>query len=233
MAAIISNGTGDLFESKWKKLLSRVWLFDLIPFADIVFVSGSMAIGNVYEDSDFDVIIGVKNGRIFTARAFCVAFFGLLGWRRKRGTEGRDAKDKFCFSHFVAPENYRLSEPHNDYWKKLYLSLTPVYGDKKSIQKFYDANSDWLGEKKNYKEDAKHLYKEKGVLKKIFEKILEGKFGNFAEIGLKNIQIKKIKKNLKTENLYKPRIICSGSELEFHPDTRRIEDMLASRTSIE
>jgi predicted nucleotidyltransferase len=57
-------------------------------------VAGSLATGNIQENSDFDVIVGVKRGRIFTARFFGVALFGLLGWRRKKSDRENNAKNK-------------------------------------------------------------------------------------------------------------------------------------------
>ena len=236
--------------------MRRARLFAFIPFVEIVFVAGSMAMGSASEDSDFDFIIGVKTGRIFTARFFCWLFFGIFGWRRKKGADGRESKDKFCFSHFVAPERYCLSEPHNEYWKKLYLSLIPVYGNPGQIQKFYDANADWVGRRRHsalaapcaasseprqereprLRRDAESRIKDwipacagmtKNPIKKIKEKILSGKFGDLLEAALKNIQIKKIEKSLKTIKQYKPRIIFNDSELEFHPDTKRIENFCA------
>lgn len=211
-------------ELKWNKLLRRVVIFSYIPFVDIVFVAGSMAMGSANEDSDFDLIVAAKTGRIFTARAFCILIFSLFGWRRKKGVEGKDAKNKFCFSHFVTPERYSLSGPHNEYWRRLYNSLVTIYGDKDLIQKFYDANAGWMNTGRMYQSDKRHAYKEKGSVSIFFEKLLSGKFGDFLESQLKNIQIKKIEKSLKTEKLYKPRIIFNDSELEFHPHTKRIEE---------
>ncbi len=218
----------NISELKWNKLLSRVWVFNFIPFVELVFVAGSMAMGTISEGSDFDVIVGVKKGRIFMARFCCVLFFGLLGWRRGKNTNDLEVKNKFCFSHFITSEKYCLSGPYNSYWKKLYSSLVPVYGNIESIQRFYDDNAEWMGEKRIYKTDKKHLYKKIGFLKGILEKLLSGKIGNFLEKRFKNIQIKKIEKSLKIENLYKPRITYNDKELEFHPDTGRIEEMLNS-----
>jgi len=178
------------------------------------------------ENSDFDVLIGVKSGRIFTARAFCVLFFGLLGWRRKKEDGEGVAKDKFCFSHFVTPDKYSLSGPYNEYWDELYSSLVPIYGDIKDIEKFYVANSTWMKEKREYKKDIRHLYSKPGFIKMFLEKILSGRLGDLFEARVKNIQIKKIEESLKTEKQYKPRIIFNDLELEFHPDTKRIEEML-------
>ncbi len=217
-------------EFKWKKLLSRVWLFDFVPFVDFVLVAGSMAMGNPKEDSDFDVIVGARNGRIFSARFYCHIFFGLFGWRRKKDTDSKASKDKFCFSHFVTPERYGLSDPHNEYWKKLYLSLVPVYGDAADIQKFYDANAGWIGERRIYKNDSWNRYEKTGLLKNLKEKALSGSLGNLLEKWLKKIQISRIEESLIRQladgKQYKPRIIFNDGELEFHPDTKRIEEML-------
>lgn len=210
---------------KWNKLLRRARLFNFIPFIEIIFVAGSMAMGSASEDSDFDFIIGVKTGRIFTARFFCFFFFGILGWRRKRGAEGKDVKDKFCFNHFVASEKYTLSAPYDRYCQKLFASLVPIYGDEEKIQKFYDANESWTGPVRNSL--PKRSFEPRlraGVVSNGMEWLLSGKLGNFLEKWLKKIQIKKIEKSLKTENLHKPRIIFNDSELEFHSRPKRKEE---------
>ncbi|MCL5017304.1 MAG: hypothetical protein M1155_01395 [Patescibacteria group bacterium] len=219
-----------LIAEKWKKLLSRAWLFKLVPFVDMVLVAGSMAIGNFKEESDFDVIVGAKKGRIFTARFFCYSFFGIFGWRRKKDADHRSSKDKYCFNHFVTPERYCLSEPYNEYWKKLYASLVPIYGEKEKIQSFYDANAGWMTDRKIYSKDARHRYPKPGYIKLFLEKALDDKFGDFFEDRLKIAQISKIEKSLirqlADEKQYKPRIVFNDNELEFHPDTKRIEEML-------
>jgi len=216
----------NILDYKWNKLLRRAGLFLFVPFVDIVFVAGSMAMETAKENSDFDVLVGARSGRIFTARAFCILFFGLLGWRKKRTDNGDAAKDKFCFSHFVTPDKYSLSGPHNQYWDELYSSLVPIYGDIKDIERFYVANSTWMKEERKYQKDIRHLYSKPGFIKIFLEKILSGKPGDLFEKWVKNIQIKKIQKSLETEKQYKPRIIFNDLELEFHPDTKRIEEYI-------
>lgn len=216
----------DLRRQKWQKFLKKIWPFRFIPFVDFVFASGSLATGRMREYSDFDVLIGVKKGRIFTVRFFCAAAFGILRWRKARKDSEEKASDKFCFNHFVTPAAYGLAEPHNEYWKNLYLSLIPVAGDKILIQKFYDANQDWLGERKVYSETPSHLYKENGFIKLTLEGLLSGRLGDKLESFLKKKQIKRIKASLESETAYKPRIIFTDDELEFHIDTRRIEAIL-------
>lgn len=213
----------NLFKIKWSKFLGRVWPFKFIPFIDLVFAAGSLATGNINENSDFDVIVGVRRGRIFTARFLCILFFELIGWRRGKNDKAESASDKICLSHFVTPDSFRLSPPHNNYWKILYSSLVPVYGSPELIQKFWDANQDWIGKRIIYQNNERHLYKKKGLIKKFKEFLLSGKIGDLIEKKLRKIQIERIGKSLKTEIGYKPRLIFTDNELEFHPDTLRTE----------
>lgn len=215
----------DLSQRKWRKFLKRTWLFQYIPFIDFVFAAGSLATGGIREESDFDVLIGVKPGRIFTARAFCFLLFKPLGlWAKHGKNSPKLYKDKLCFNHFVTPNAYRLSPPYNEYWKKLYLSLAPIYGDPAVIQRFYRANEDWIGKTRLYQEDNRHIYKKSGWAKTFLQWLLSGRIGNWLENILKKIQVRKIEQSKKYQETYKPRITVSDIELEFHPDTKRIED---------
>ncbi len=224
-----------LHDKKWIKFLRRTWLFRHIPFVEFAVAAGSLATGNVHADSDFDVIIGARTGRIFTARFFCVLAFGLFGWRRKR-LHGADADttyksnktyrsytaDKVCLNHFVTAASYRLAPPHNAYWKHLYGNLVPVFGSAGRIKKFFAANEDWA-EGRGYEIDLRHLHQTDSRIKKIREFLLGGRFGDWLERKLKAVQVARIEKSFQKEAGYKPRIIYRDDELEFHPDTRRTE----------
>ncbi len=215
-----------LEDKKWRKFLRRAWLFKFIPFVDFVLAAGSLATGNMREDSDFDVIVGVRQGRIFTVRMFCFIGFGMFGlWARHPDK----SKDRLCFNHFVTPRAYRLSPPHNAYWQNLYANLVPVYGKPALIQRFFRANKDWMKESRLYQSDARHLYKkflagQANWIKRTREWLLGGKIGNWLEKILKNIQLRKMQAQQESARGYKPRIIVSDDELEFHPDTKRIEE---------
>ena len=210
-------------EKKWKRFHKRVGLFNHIPFVDFVLAAGSMAMGTAKENSDFDVIVGVRLGRIFTARFFAVILFTLRGWRRKNHStmDKASAKDKICLNHFVTPDSYRLSPPHNEYWRTLYESLIPMAGHKQAIKEFFEKNN-WANLK--VKSEKLKVKSFKGSLVRLFlDIILTGKFGDSVEKILKNIQIRKIEKGIMNAPNYKPRIIYSDEELEFHPHTYRIE----------
>jgi len=215
-------------ESKWRKFLNRAGLFQFIPFVDFTLAAGSLAMGNIRKDSDFDVVIGARHGRIFTVRFLSAAVFGLFGWRRDKLSHGESASDKICLNHFVTPARYCLQPPYNAYWQKLYENLVPIAGDKEKINAFFIANV-WLDKKRRYVNiDNRHIFPDKSLFAKLIERILSGRLGDFIEEKLKNWQIKRIEKGLKSGLGYKPRVFYGDDELEFHPDTKRIEDMLKS-----
>lgn len=227
-----------LLTEKWRKFLRLRPVFSFIPFLDFVIVSGSLALGNVHENSDFDVIVGARKGKIFTVRAFCVFIFGILGLRRKGIDHKAVSSDKVCFNHFVTPKSYRLSPPYGDYWKKLYQNLVPVYGKEKAVKDFFKANSDWAPRKVTFDEKywqsaninpagGTHMYTT-WLLKTLFEFILQGwLLGRIFEKFVKIIQLHFIKKGIKNGALgFKPRVRYGDKELEFHPDTSRIEKTL-------
>jgi len=221
-----------LHDKKWIKFLKRTWLFRHLPFMDFALAAGSLATGEVSLNSDFDVIIGARYGRIFTARFFAAAAFGLFGWRRKKAHSYENtktyesAKDKICLSHFVTEKSYRLAPPHNAYWENLYRNLVPVYGWPEKINEFFIINADWIGDQRNFIDDLRLKYRKSAWQKRFLEKLLNGKIGDKLEAFLREIQIKRIESGLRAESGYKPRIIYSNEELEFHPDTTRIEQMI-------
>ncbi|MBI2506711.1 MAG: hypothetical protein HYW00_01050 [Candidatus Colwellbacteria bacterium] len=204
----------DLAQGKWRKFLKRVKLFRFVPFVDFVLAAGSLATGKVHEKSDFDVIVGVKGGRIFTVRFLSVLFFEFFGWRRKRVDSKETATDKICLNHFVAPKGYRLRPPYNDYWREMYRNLVPIIGDEAKIKSFLESN-DWLTPPATYKRDPRYLG-EKSFVARIGELLLGGRIGDYLEKIVKKEQIKRIEAHLPESLKYNPRLIYNDHEMEFH-----------------
>lgn len=231
-----------VFDEKWHKLIRKSRLFRFTPFVEFALGSGSMAIGNVTKDSDLDVLIGARAGRIFTARFFAAAFFALFGWRRSKLDHRESASDKICLNHFLTPASYKLSIAPNEYWKFLYQHLVPVYGSAEAIQNFFNANEEWMSEKIVQWHDSRYKFPKPTKLKLWVEKILSGGFGNWLEKRLKAFQVKRIERGLKErkpgveshlikagtgskklEFALEPLIHYSDDELQFHPDPAKIE----------
>ena len=210
-----------LCDQKWRGFLRKGALFRHIPFIEFVFGSGSLALGNVHKNSDYDVLIGVKQGRIFTARFFSILLFGALGWRRKRLSHQESASNKICLNHFVTEKSFALQPPYDDSWRLLYRHLVPLLGIPARLESFLKANESWVGAAPEYRSDLRHRFKLKSVLANFAERCLGGQLGNGLESILKNIQVRRIEKSLRSGEVGGPsRIQYTDQELEFHPDAR-------------
>lgn len=231
-----------LYDVKWQRLLKRTWLFKYIPFVDFVFGAGSMAVGNVTETSDFDVLIGARQRRIFTARFFAILLFGLFGWRRKKETQGALAANKICLNHFVTPASYRFALPKNPYWEQMYQGLVPIFGDERFMRIFLQANAELIPQPKRILGDMRYRHRGSSFLKRLLEQLLAGGLGDWFEKKVKAIQVARIERGLPRDVRTTPHHIrievpgakpatyhlaplirYSDTELEFHPDPAIIE----------
>jgi predicted nucleotidyltransferase len=84
-------------DQKWKKAKRVIKLLQLIPFIRLVAVSGSLAMNNTKKESDIDLLIVAKSGRIWTCRGLTTLFIHLIGQRR----HGSLTKDRFCLNHYL------------------------------------------------------------------------------------------------------------------------------------
>lgn len=231
-----------LYDVKWQKLLKRAWLFKYIPFVDFVFGAGSMAVGNVTEASDFDVLIGARQRRIFTARFFAILFFGLFRWRRTKEEHGAQAVDKICLNHFITPASYRFALEKNPYWEQMYQGLVPLFGDERFMRIFLQANAELVPQPKRILADLRYRHRRSSFLKRSLERLLAGTLGEWFERKVKAIQVARIERGLPKDSQpiphhirievpgAKPRsynlpplIRYNDTELEFHPDPATIE----------
>ncbi len=207
-----------LLDKKWRKLMRLRFFFSLLPFVNFVFISGSLALGNVHEHSDFDVLIGCKEGRVFTARFFSNVLFILIRKRR----EAFYGKDRICLNHYITPSSYALKKPYALY-PPLIASLVPFYGSKEEMDKFIKANR--LTFLKNG--DRRFIGSERRLIAILIEKMLKGTLGDMFERLIKRLQIPRIRAFLKSQHVIsQDGIILSDKEIELHPNTKKIENIV-------
>lgn len=216
----------ELAKKKWQKTLKAVRWLRLIPYIRLVFASGSLALNNTIKESDLDILIVVKAGRVWLARFLTAVLLGLLGARRKR--DQRIAPDKICLNHFITDKSLYIPRK-SIYTAQLYARLVPIllYGDE-LLEKFIEANS-WIGEyisgwpnSIKYKVLSIEYNKVLDLIKKTGEKILDTKFGDWLESVLRKYQLRRIKNYHLT---YKPggRVKADDESLEFHPDSPELK----------
>ncbi len=208
-----------LFDKKFQKLKKLTKFLRYLPFLEGTFVCGSMAIGNVKKESDFDLILIAKNGRIWTLRFFALLLYEILFARRKGLIHSKKtSENKICLSCFLSLDSMKFLK--NYFRATEFLNLIFIYGKKEIFLKFFEKNN-W---QKNYSyfsqtdfEKEKSFKFKDSFLKKLLEKILKGKFGNFVEKFLKKIQIRRINSFLRSYQINTPkRIEVSDKRIEIH-----------------
>lgn len=211
--------TQDLYlDSKWKKLQTLSGWFRHVPFFEFVMASGSLSFGNVNPNSDFDVVTGVREGRIFTARYFASALFSVLHARRLDDLQA-SSPDKLCFNHFITRPTYS-KPPYNYYRKELYRNMIPLWCNGTSCEEFVQMN-EWSGITKDALLDLHCTQKGKSIFTKIIEQMLGGAVGDFVEQRIaRPIAMKRLSAYLSRKadasNEAGERVIIHDEELEFH-----------------
>ncbi len=178
-----------LDQKLWRIKKWSAW-FVYLPFVREVYLAGSLAMGEGESDSDWDVLMIVKRGRLFTARFFVLLFFGFVG-RRTSFLRGGDG---FCFNHFVAEDFWDLEFARNEYDKKILGNLKLIYGTGEWLGRFLLRN-EWVGVKIN------DLFLESPILilgeDAWFKKRFEGACSSWLEKKLQKIQEWKMKRSLR------------------------------------
>ncbi len=213
-----------LLDKKWKKLISAVKWLNFLPFLELAFVSGSMAVGHIKKTSDFDLLLSFKNGRIWTGRFFAMLLFEILRIRRRghiRHPE-ESGQDKICLYHFITKSSYE-NRSKNIYQANIYKRLMSVFDSANSQKKFFEDNF-WINDYfilsdlprlpyANFNAKPNHP-----LVTRFVEKIFTDFLGDLLEKALKRYQYLRIQKSLKMEkHSASDPAALSSKELKFEP----------------
>lgn len=210
-------------QHKWR-LARRLapWLA-VVPFVNMIAGSGSLALSNTRPESDFDLFVVVRAGRIWTARLWLLLVAQLLGRRRKHWD--RLAPDRLCLNHYVTDEAMVMpSVVRNLYTAVAYTHLTPLFNEN-VLARFQMANAPWIKSYLMYP-DAPVLAAKQGIslpsplswFKGLIEGILSEPVGDALERWARRVQRKMITEH--TLPGRSGRVAVSDNELAFHPDSR-------------
>ena len=207
-------------DQKRKKVKRIVKFLQVIPFVRLVAVSGSLAMNNTKEESDIDLLIITKSGRIWTCRGLITIFIHLIGQRRHSNL----TKNRFCLNHYITDKSLKI--PFQSlYNAQTYVHLIPFWQAESGLyNKFQKANK-WIKNYLYFYRDNKGGYLKTVEYNKFFNSIrklreftLDGKIGDVIEYILKKFQEKRIKKDPLTYQVG-GRVIFNDQQLEFHPDS--------------
>jgi hypothetical protein len=199
---------------KMKKLLQVAGFLRFIPFVRMVAVTGSLAMKNSDQESDLDLLIALKYGRIFTGRLLVTVLVHILGRRR----HGKKIADRVCLNYFVTDQTMEVSLK-DVFSASEYSFIFPIFGWH-DFQKFQKDNQWIRGYKPNFRLDE--VYNSRFLYDTFFVRIIR-EMGeallNFdvSERYLRQKQMKKIEHNPKT---HQPQslIIANDEMLVFLPE---------------
>ncbi len=231
----VLKGRGPIVETRKtrkfiaEKYWNRTKMYGLymrsVPFVKMIAVCNNLSYDNPNEQSDIDLFIVIKPGRMWFARLFITLILHFYGVRRY----GNKIAGRFCLSFFVTTNEMNIGklqikpeDPYLAYWTK---QLSPIYGEE-TYNEYMKQNEGWLKNEYGLKfaEDSKkHMYVyNKSIRKKFFEFIFGGWFGDLIE--------KFLKKTFKKRTLRKMRelgpeasIVVTDDMLKFHNNDKRRE----------
>lgn len=208
----------------WEKTNKYISVLQIVPFLKMVSVCNNLAFGNVDEESDIDLFIVAKKGRLFLVRIFVTFILHFLGVRR----HGNKVSSRFCLSFFVDEEglNFSMIALKNDVYLAYWIcSMVPLINDG-IVDKFLNENV-WA---KNYFENVDDFRIKtdrvlknkwiKNVLRKFLEFVFNGRFGDFVENRLKKWQLRRANKKAKMVGPGAS-IVVSDHILKFHNVDKR------------
>lgn len=215
-------------QDKWKILLRCVPFLARVPFVCALAGSGSLAQDNTKPSSDLDVLVIVREGRIWTARLLLILMTGLLGRRRKY--YDRSAPDMICLNHYLVDGSLPVApEIHNVAMAMQYASVVSVYNDDE-MKKFRQHNAFWIDRhvRMPLHLDVRHKYtiilgSIAALFKRQLELLLAEPMGDYIEEFAEYLQRTVIQWHSRALPLSAEqagRIALSSSELAFHPDTK-------------
>lgn len=82
---------------KIKRLRRVAYWLCMVPFVRMVLVTGKLALKQSSPRSDWDVLIAIKSGRLWTGRTLVTAFLQLIGKRRHHDL----IRNRVCLNHFI------------------------------------------------------------------------------------------------------------------------------------
>lgn len=205
---------------KWKKLKKIAILLRIIPYLRGAMASGSLIFDNPRAESDIDLLVIARRGRIWTCRVFLSFFLEIIGQRRS----AKLIKDKICLNHYLAEPWFEI-KPQNLVTAQFYAHLVPLI-NYQVYQNFHKKNK-WLAnflcfnffDRQDYQKrtDGKKLTcRACSLIAKLFEGCLNNKLGDWLEKKLANWQIARIQRKTTAKKLAKDYLYLSDKVLLFH-----------------
>jgi hypothetical protein len=199
---------------KVKRLRGVARVLRLVPFVRMILVTGKLSMKNATLKSDWDLLVVLEKGRIWTGRTLVTGLVHLMGKRRY----GKKVRNRVCLNHFVTTGSLEILDK-NLFSANEYMFAVPLFDSGDLFEKFQLKNY-WIREMKMnyYINELGHLRSVRETrLSKRVRSVLEKLCSfDFLEGLLRRVEKKKIENNPKTK-MKGSFIEASDSALIFLP----------------
>ena len=213
----------DEYLNEIKRLKST---FQAIPFVQQIFLCNSISFNALYKDSDIDLFIIAKPGRIRTVKFRSMILF-TLKWAKRFWKKTRK---KICLSFFITSDSqnlYPISLPSLDIYLAYRIAhLVLIYQPDEEINNSFFESNKWLKWiLPNYQEKQTiSLWIEpirwNTKFKNIIESLWDWFLWNIFEWVVKHIQKAIIRLKRIRNPIWNKDVIISDTMLKFHQDIR-------------
>jgi hypothetical protein len=90
--------------SKLKRMKRLARMLAYVPYARMLGATGSLAMKNGERDSDWDIFVVLRSGKIWTGRTLLTGFLHMIGKRRHKNK----IQDRVCLNYFVTEDNLEI-----------------------------------------------------------------------------------------------------------------------------
>lgn len=218
-------------QALWRRVMRGGSLMRWAPFIEWIAVCNRLALDNTTPSSDIDLLISVRNDRIWMARLLVTAMMSVLRFRR----HGQKIAGRICLSFYVTPAAYDFrthavgrDDVHFRYWA---AQLVPIYGQS-SFDRFWDCNVDWIQEMVPHARRPRvaphhRLRDARPWIRRVCEVLLMGRMGTFMERILGGVQRwwmdrARIRRTGTVEIPATSGVVISEQMLKFHERDRRV-----------
>lgn len=207
------------FRYKWWRARLAAGILGWIPFIELVTVANTLADRTASKDSDIDVFIVVRHGRLFIVRTLSVIYLQLAGLRR----HGKRINNRVCLTFYVTDRYQDLSDtafkPYDIYLAYWVAGLTSLLAQPKAMHRLLKANA-WAGELVPEYATPRPPAQQPSWAARLGQLLLDNPVGDFLERAAAKFWLKRIDTKPRPDEP-DVRIVADDSMLKFHEKERR------------
>lgn len=203
-----------------KRAIRAARLLRWLPFVEMVAVCNRLSVGNPHEESDIDVFIVIRDGRLWFSRLLVTAVLQLAGLRR----HGDQIANRVCLSFYLTPRAADLQaialQGSNDVYLRYWVAhLIPLFARKKVLEDFWHAN-EWAHHALHQAPQPMPLLRDRAsVVVYVAEWLLGGWVGNACERVCRALQLRRMGHG--AADRHDTAVVISDTMLKFHENDRR------------